>query len=105
MNKRVKKLWIRALRSGKYTQAKDVLRDGDSFCCLGVLCDLHSGTRNGAEWSDEFYMGRSGTLPQAVVDWADLPSGDPEVGRTTLSALNDQGVSFADIADRIEKYL
>jgi hypothetical protein len=32
--------WINALRSGDYNQCQNVLKDGDSFCCLGVLTDL-----------------------------------------------------------------
>ncbi len=36
----LKAKWIEALRSGKYKQGKGVLRYGDEFCCLGVLCDV-----------------------------------------------------------------
>ena len=35
-----KKLWIKALRSGKYQQARESLRFGDAYCCLGVLCKV-----------------------------------------------------------------
>lgn len=35
-----KSKWVAALRSGKYTQAKEKLRSPDGFCCLGVACDL-----------------------------------------------------------------
>ena len=50
LNQEIKDRWIAALRSGKYPQAQKALRvrydddsdDGgeDSFCCLGVLCDI-----------------------------------------------------------------
>jgi hypothetical protein len=41
MNPTVKALWIEALESGRYRQGKHVLRtDSDTYCCLGVLCDL-----------------------------------------------------------------
>lgn len=47
MDTRVKGLWLDALRSGEYQQAKEVLARVDpdtgeveGFCCLGVLCDL-----------------------------------------------------------------
>jgi hypothetical protein len=34
-----RKLWVKALRSGKYKQGTKVLRSADNaFCCLGVLC-------------------------------------------------------------------
>lgn len=39
MNKRIKKLWVKALRSGKYRQARETMRSGHganvSYCCLG----------------------------------------------------------------------
>lgn len=42
MNSDIKKLWIAALLSGEYTQGRKVLRGADdTYCCLGVLCDLH----------------------------------------------------------------
>ena len=40
MNKQVKRLWLDALKSRKYPQGKGRLKRGDSFCCLGVLCEL-----------------------------------------------------------------
>lgn len=36
----IKADWIAALRSGKYTQARETLRINGGFCCLGVLCDV-----------------------------------------------------------------
>ncbi len=42
MNKDVVRKWIIALRSGDYTQVRYVHRDGDNFCVMGVLCDLHA---------------------------------------------------------------
>ena len=32
------KKWVKALRSGKYKQAKGSLQTGDGFWCLGVAC-------------------------------------------------------------------
>lgn len=32
--------WVKALRSGKYIQGTGRLRVGDSYCCLGVACDI-----------------------------------------------------------------
>lgn len=43
MRPKVKKEWIAALRSGDYRQGRGQLRSEDnSFCCLGVLCNLHA---------------------------------------------------------------
>jgi hypothetical protein len=46
MNKAVKSKWLRALRSKKYRKAKGQLRIGNSFCCLGVLCDISNNSGN-----------------------------------------------------------
>ena len=43
-NKELVKLWVEALRSGKYQQVQYKLRekpeDGGGHCCLGVLCEV-----------------------------------------------------------------
>lgn len=47
MDKKVKKKWVKALRSGEYEQTQGQLHKNEDnylapkgFCCLGVLCDL-----------------------------------------------------------------
>lgn len=62
MNAKIKKAWLKALRSGKYKQARGALcarrpRDKEiGFCCLGVLVDIavpgHWNPENdsGDEW-------------------------------------------------------
>lgn len=112
MNKRIKKLWIKALRGGKYKQARGFLRrngDAERFCCLGVLCDLYRKEEGGA-WSDHVFEANglysSSVLPEPVHVWADLDDENPLLGRTAYATgLNDQGKNFNFIADRIEKYL
>ena len=56
MNPEIKAKWVAALRSGEYKQAKGQLRIGNSFCCLGVLCNLHAQ----AHW-------RAHTRPSRIV--------------------------------------
>lgn len=108
MKATVKRLWVRALRSGKYEQGRGLLRDGDTFCCLGVLCDLYlKEHKYSAIDLHGFY------LPRSVRRWAGLASGNPEVRprkvagirHDTLASLNDAGRSFARIATIIEKEL
>lgn len=48
MDPKLKRRWVRALRSRKYKQGREQLRDGNKFCCLGVLCDLVPGRK----WAD-----------------------------------------------------
>lgn len=44
MDPKLKKAWLEALRSGKYVQGKERLKqdhlDGTKHCCLGVLCEV-----------------------------------------------------------------
>lgn len=47
MDKAVKERWVAALRSGKYRQGREYLREDPEdrhhhakFCCLGVLCKV-----------------------------------------------------------------
>jgi hypothetical protein len=40
MDKKLKAKWIGALRSGDFEQGRQRLKCGDSYCCLGVLCEV-----------------------------------------------------------------
>ncbi len=42
MNRKWKKKWIEALKSGEYKQCQEKLRakSGRRYCCLGVLADI-----------------------------------------------------------------
>lgn len=43
-----KERWLKALRSGDYSQGKGYLKTIDNrYCCLGVLCDIFSEKVNG----------------------------------------------------------
>lgn len=113
MKKRVKKMWIKALRSGEFEQAFLGLRDLESgdvrYCCLGVLCELHRAhSKDPQRWRDDSYAGMCGTLPAEVMDWAGLDDDNPSVplGQgNTLAGLNDDGKDFNYIAGVIETYL
>lgn len=110
MNKRIKKLWIKALRSGKFKQAQGWLHNEEGYCCLGVLCEIYAQQTREGQWDDRVFRTKkgssSGALPEAVQEWAEVEVHDPLLGRTlTASDLNDKGKSFPFIADRIEKYL
>lgn len=129
----VKAAWVKALESGEYAQGKKVLHNetDDTYCCLGVLCDL--AVRSGeveveatrsyrcSVYRDE--DGRSveidstmyndayfGSLPKVVMDWAGL---DHDLGRyvdsegsdTTLAWQNDtEGKNFDEIAQIIKEH-
>ncbi len=117
MNKKVKEKWLKALRSRKYSQCKGQLREeddnGNTYCCLGVLCDIY----NPKGWGKEFHNSDT-NLPQKVVKWAGLESDDPVLSAKEAnnpdaeeyagcaSYLNDtKGKKFHEIAKFIERNL
>lgn len=89
-----RRAWIEALRSGKYIQTKDTLRDKTGHCCLGVLCDLKD------LWTlllQKYGRNQIGELAHA------------ELGLTwefarQLVQLNDGGATFEEIAQVIEDH-
>jgi hypothetical protein len=102
----VKKLWLAALRSGKYKQGKGALRrpnqdGGKEYCCLGVLCDVHRKVVGGSRWNNrDEYDGMVSYLGPKVAEWV-----GGVIPQVTLATKNDCGKSFAEIADYIEKLL
>lgn len=53
--KELKENWLKALRSGKYTQYANKLRNPKNhseMCCLGVLADIHPNLRISKEGYD-----------------------------------------------------
>ncbi len=121
----VKAKWLEALRSGKYPQGEAALRTRmpngtDSFCCLGVLCDVLSPN----EWSPEpagskrnlitfqpspVFMGWSAFLPNRLMQEQFIGaenSGLPHKLQLHLGSMNDKDhKSFAEIAQWIEENL
>lgn len=111
MKKEIKDKWIEALRSGKYEQAQGALQCDGGFCCLGVLSDLYA-KEHSIEWTDSVthpnnkrLLEESALLPNKVKEWAGLNLWNPIVNREKLSSLNDEGMSFKEIADLIEQQL
>lgn len=112
---RLRKRWVKALRSGKFAQTTSVLKrklvgvgPGDhwGYCCLGVACELLPG-----EWTDrgeftvrdrpsEPYFNGKNTIPQDE-DLARFGMTHDEAN--VLAQANDRGESFDSIADRIEE--
>ncbi len=116
MNPELKDKWIKALRSGYYKQGQEVLKSIDyKFCCLGVLCDIIDTNKWSLKTSLEAYTWESSDslLPRSLQNELDLDSyvmidllqKDSEYQRYSLTMLNDQGMSFDQIADVIEYFL
>ena len=118
MNSIIKETWLKALRSGQYEQTTSMLKKGNNFCCLGVLCDLYAEEKDKKweDWGDDKWgiCGATEILPKDVSRWAGLgqENDDPIVtpneeweDRQSLSELNDGGFSFREIADMIEEQM
>lgn len=123
MDSAIKADWVRALRSGEYSQANGALQKNGGFCCLGVLCDLAvkagvpvrvSTIECGCSDADccpgVAYDSADSYPPIQVQNWAGMSTMDPVVKDSegeirTLSALNDEGRTFEEIAQFIEDQL
>ena len=112
MKSSIAKLWTAALRSGQYKQTGGKLRGEvngvTSFCCLGVLCNLHAQAHPdiaARQPTTNGYMDQSLSLPLEVTRWAGMKSLNGAFAGTTLATKNDQGASFDKIADLIDKHV
>lgn len=88
------RLWVSKLEDGSYTQAAGRLRSGDSFCCLGVMCDLADpdgwdGNRFGPEFVD--------MPPEEVL----LSFGVSQRLASIYAEMNDELLPFKEIAVRV----
>jgi hypothetical protein len=118
MDKYWKEKWVDALRSGGYIQTKGALsrlEDGpdgvDTYCCLGVLCELFPGTEKieCEEDSDDGpvieykIMDTLGLyrLPTYIKNIVDISN----YRESTLVKMNDDGKTFEEIADHINDYM
>lgn len=128
MKLEVKELWVAALR--ERSQTKHHLRDATGFCCWGVLCDLsrlgewqEPDDASSDAWTyvivadddepdptfdyDDRVEYATAMPPRAVLQWAGLESDSQGLVTDQRSGeaadLNDDGVSFEQIAKAIEE--
>ena len=116
----IKTRWVEALRSGKYMQTQGTLRNGEGFCCLGVLCDIVKNDLN-IEWEyEKFENGadlwsfdhEDGIIPGSVFRYvvatgqktAAIELADPLATRNDGSFEFDSPWTFVQIADAIEEH-
>lgn len=127
MDSAVKAQWVQALRSGEYRKGRGALHPGyDTYCVLGVLCDLFRQETDRGEWRYDGYNditfvaetedgdvdSDTALLPSPVQLWAELPTNggfayDPDwvENPAELPFWNDdQDLPFDQLADLIEKH-
>lgn len=113
MDAKLKRKWLKALRSGEYRQGRGqlVTGDGKNFCCLGVLADVM-----GCEWQESEMDCDSSLVPILPKDRRPLaPRGEDWLSakktglshkkQEQLAGMNDEGASFKQIASFIEAAL
>lgn len=113
MDVEAKAKWLEALRSGRYTQCGGALKAKSGFCCLGVLLDAVGDGKwqrlypedDDLDESERYVHSNSkasrGYLHGDFLDEMGLNEDEQQY----LANMNDNGKSFAEIADHIEKNL
>jgi hypothetical protein len=110
MNREIAKLWSADLRDPANKQISGILFNGTGYCPLGRLCVLlgekfvWSGKRYVVKGTESFEV-----LPLSVMDKAGMrtPSGAFPVSENKfakLSAANDGGLTFPQIADLVDHF-
>ena len=116
LNPEFKAAWLAALRSGEYTQGRDVLMtpgDPDRHCCLGVACVITKreirpmqSLPESADWRSWGFTSRTANedIGGALAGMNDGIAEERDADNT-LCGEEVPGLSFAEIADAIEKHL
>lgn len=110
MKKEIAELWIADLRNPENKQTIGRLQDDTGHCCLGRLAiilgecptiKIESGCQN------YYFDDLLGSLSSRIQEKAGMKTDNGEFeashGDICLTELNDQGKTFAEIADVIEK--
>lgn len=100
--------WLKALESGKFAQGTGDLRKGDAYCCLGVAAELFKTPATNVHvtsFGKYEYDGRFSVAPTFVIGALGLFTGvgDMRGGGCKLAVMNDDGRTFAEIAEHIRK--
>jgi hypothetical protein len=90
MDANLKTKWVEALRSGQFNQTQGSLKRGkDAFCCLGVLCEIVGYSTDASDAGQTYPL-----LDKLVSNYGPI-----------VVMNDDEGKSFAEIADFIEANL
>lgn len=101
--------WLYALRSGIYDQGKYRLHCpiGDRYCCLGILSKIQGRLENDADaGTSNFTLDASNPVHSLATHLPDdvyvIIQGCSAM-LTTMADLNDEGLTFKEIADILEQ--
>lgn len=114
LQKKRVRAWVKALRSGKYKQGREVLKTKSGrYCCLGVACNIaRKDLKADWVWNKEqrynSFLGDTAVLPNKVRRYYGFSEQNPTIwlgGRpsvTCASANDHEKWSFKKIADAVE---
>lgn len=119
MNREIGTKWVSALRSGKYKQGHGRLHlaKDNSFCCLGVLCEVAEVKKAPScnrRWGNYYLTGSDGWMDSHVIFTSSELYSRAGLGTMTsdlrplgseLVNRNDERESFEEIANFIEDTL
>lgn len=117
MNEEFKKEWVEALESDKFTQGRGLLHTPSGLCCLGVACYLLEKkgvlTKTILKEDNVVRYGieeNPALLPKEAIEYMGVESSSPQVltmdlCHVSLSSLNDNGMTFKEIAQIIREQL
>ena len=103
--------WMAALESDRYKQGKRLLYDPetDSYCCLGVglkeaglPLTREDGSPIGLP-SRQFCSNLPSEMLYKAPGWFTLRVSEPDGGDAHVDCLNDDGLSFKEIAARLRR--
>ena len=100
---KIKRKWIKALRSGRYKQGQEFLLKDNRYCCLGVLCKVlrkdiaQSKPKNGEETLSGELLKLTGLTSEQQNKLADM--------NDSITRDDGRNTSFKEIADYIEENL
>ena len=95
--------WVESLRSGKYRQGRGYLRVENRYCCLGVGCEIFDIEKHARVQDKILYYEFGKEQPCVSICPDELWEILGFISCSNLVSMNDNGKSFTEIADEIEK--
>ncbi len=100
MIKEYKDKWLKALRSGKYNQAKNRLKCNQGFCCLGVLMNTYNSNGWVEANGDMYHKSNKFGYHDSYNGIVNHDEGDELYGVASQDAeLTSETLSIFDISD------
>ena len=98
--------WVAALRSGKYKQQQGTLKGEEGYCCLGVFCSINGKEPEVAPFriydSEDQLLVNIYEGSSVLYEFCNQSINNSFIYDSAIE-MNDEGKSFEEIANFIEK--